>query len=408
MSGDPRLTEERLRTWLDANQAARERLCAHILSLNRRFSQVRPRQPKGGPDDGYDIEAVELTGRAIGAIGFRNSPTDGAADQRWVRTKFKHDLTRALESAGAFRVFVFFTNVRLTVGARQKLLELGKTIANVEAEIIDREVMRLSLDSPEGFAARFQYLRIPLNEPEQTAFFARWGEDLANLVSTSFAVLEERLHRLEFLHERDRPLRTLAFHIRLHEPATIAELPHVRAYLSLGNLSLSLGRSQWHIGVCNNSPLRNAENCGSGPCLASAFWPDDVSKPHGTSASTWQDPFTIIGAHGGFHEFSDPALVATMADLDDSFFAFFMNQQLFARTAAIHIFANEYLLWSATAEELKADSPNAPPETVWQFSPEELSDSWVRVMPKNHTGWLHFSSSTPRRLRAATRVASPI
>lgn len=406
MSGDSRLTEERLRSWLDGNQPARERLCVQILSLDRRFSQVRSRQPKGGPDDGYDIEAVTLSGRAVGAVGFRNSPADGAADQRWVRKKFKDDLTRALESAGDFRVFVFFTNVRLTVGARQKLLALGKAIADVETEIIDREAMRLSLDSPEGLAARFQYLQITLSEAEQAAFFARWGEDLANLVSTSFAAVEERLHRLEFLHEREQPLKRLTFHIRLHSPTSISELPHVRAYLSLGKLTGRSSPSQWHIGVCNNSPLRRAEYCSSGPCLASAFWLDDASQPQWRSASTWFDPFTIIGAHGGFHEFSDPALVTTIADLDDSFFAFFMNQQLFSRTAGIHLFANEYLLWSATADELKADSPNAPPETAWQFSPDELSDSWVRVMPKDHTGWLHFSTSTPRRLREAKRVVS--
>jgi hypothetical protein len=55
---DSRLTEERLRSWLDANQLQRERLCAQLLPLLGLYSQVEPRRPKGGPDGARDIQAI--------------------------------------------------------------------------------------------------------------------------------------------------------------------------------------------------------------------------------------------------------------------------------------------------------------------------------------------------------------
>lgn len=405
MSLDTRLTEERLRTWLDGNQPGRERLCIQIMALDRRFKNVRPRQPKGGPDGGYDLEAFADSGaRAVGAVGFRNSPTDSPADYRWVKAKFTDDLDNARQNAGAFHTFVFFTNVRLTVDRRQKLLNIGRSMTDAVVEIVEREQMRVVLDSPDGLAARYQFLQIPLSEAEQAAFFARWGADLENLVATSFAAVDERLHRLEFLHERERPLFTLGFRITLLKPTPIAELSHVRACLSLAKLTREVHRTQWHIGVCSNSPFRSAPNCGAGPCLASAFWLRNEKKLHGTAASTWPDPFRVVGASGGFSEFSDPKIVTTLGDIDEAFFAFFMNAKLFESLESIRIFANEYLVWSATADQLRGDAPNAEPKTPWQFSPEELSDEWIRVMPKGYSGHIQFSSLTPRRMWDAPRL----
>lgn len=405
MNTDPRLTEERLRTWLDGNQPARERLCVQILALDRRFKNVRPRQPKGGPDGGYDLEAI--TGadtRVVGAIGFRNSPADSGADQRWVKDKFKTDLANALRKAGPFGTLVFLTNVRLSVGQRQKLLTLGRTLTDIPIEIVDREQMRVALDSPEGLAARYQFLQISLSEAEQAAFFARWGADLESLVSTSFAAVDERLHRLEFLHERDRTLAAFGFQIRLLRPTPIAELNHVRAYLSLAKFGLDADRSNWQIGVCNNSGERAAPGCGSANCLASGFWLLHETQLQGTAAARWPDPFTTVGATGGFNAFSRPEVVAKLGDIDDAYFAFFMNKRLFAAVHSIRIFANEYLVWSAAADQLRADKPNQEPKTPWVFTPSELTDQWVRVLPKGYSGHIQFSSLTPRRMWSAPTV----
>jgi hypothetical protein len=40
----------------------------------------------------------------------------------------------------------------------------------VHCEVVDRERMRIALDSPDGFSIRFQYLDIPLSEAEQASF----------------------------------------------------------------------------------------------------------------------------------------------------------------------------------------------------------------------------------------------
>lgn len=120
----PRITEERLRSWLDGDQPARERLCLQVLKLDRRFSEVQPRQPKGGPDEGYDFEATfQGTRRALGAIGFRNTPSDDPADRAWVKRKFQADLTAARASGKQFEVFAFLTNVLLTVKGKQNLYQ---------------------------------------------------------------------------------------------------------------------------------------------------------------------------------------------------------------------------------------------------------------------------------------------
>ena len=396
------MTEERIRSWLDGQQLARERMCLQVLALDRRFSNVKPRQPKGGPDGGYDLEASFHDGRrAVAAIGFRNSPVDSATDVRWVRSKFKSDLERSREEAGPFDVFVFFTNVRLTVRARQGLLALGRQLGAAVVEVFDREQIRVTLDSPEGLAARYQYLQIPMSDAEQAAFFSRWGSDLEGLVSRSFAAVDERLRRLEFLHERQGLLASLGFVLSLKESLSIAELPHVRAVMSIARLTRDLAKSQWHAGVCNNSPVRAAASCGAGPCLAGAFWLQDGTAPIRTSASTWPDPFRAVGGQGGFGEFDDPSKVSTLADLDEGMFAFFMNRRLFDRVASITVYGNEYVIWSAQASELAADAPNGEPATPWVFDSSELADPWVRVLPKDFSSRFDFSSMTPRRVHAA-------
>jgi hypothetical protein len=64
-------TEQRLKNYLDTNQLHREQLCLAVVALDKRFSEVRPRHPRGGPDGGRDIEAIfKKDQRAFGAVGF--------------------------------------------------------------------------------------------------------------------------------------------------------------------------------------------------------------------------------------------------------------------------------------------------------------------------------------------------
>ena len=195
----PYQTDERLKSYLDTNQLHREQLCRAILAADPRFSEVRPRQPRGGPDGGRDIEAVYRGDQKVfGAVGFINQANDSAEQKRRVVAKFSEDLSNALSSTDEWDAFVFFTNVNLTVGEKDGLIAEAKAHGVLFCEVFDRERLRIALDTPDGFSTRFQYLGIPLTEEEQASFFARWGDEIHSVISTGFARMEAALNRVLF------------------------------------------------------------------------------------------------------------------------------------------------------------------------------------------------------------------
>lgn len=90
-------TDERLKGYLDTNQLHREQMCLAVMAIDQRFSNVRPRHPRGDPDGGRDIEAI-FNGfqRVFGAVGFVNQATDSSAHKNKATTKFDEDLAEAL------------------------------------------------------------------------------------------------------------------------------------------------------------------------------------------------------------------------------------------------------------------------------------------------------------------------
>ena len=183
----PKETEARLKAHLDSDQAARERLCIAILKTDRRFSEVRPRHPKGGKDGGRDIEArFQNTDLAYGAVGFMNGANDSSTQKKQITAKFAKDLKAALSNDLKPTVFVFMTNVALTVGEKNTLAKVAKSEGISTCEIFDRERLRVELDGVDGLAARVQYLEIPMSPAEQASFFARWGDDIQSLVAAQF------------------------------------------------------------------------------------------------------------------------------------------------------------------------------------------------------------------------------
>lgn len=193
------LTEERLRTWLDTNQVQRERLSIAVLSLDRRYTDVKPRRPKGGPDGSRDIEAI-LDGDVTvwGGVGFRKSANDSSEDKRWVAQKFEADLVAAISTNPELHGFVFFTNVDLTPTEVAALEKSAREKGLSHVDMYYRERMRIALDSPAGLAFRFQYLSIPLSEAEQATFFATFGSQLEELIVRQFSAVDEKLARIEF------------------------------------------------------------------------------------------------------------------------------------------------------------------------------------------------------------------
>ena len=167
-------TDIRLRSWLDSNQRDREQMCRAILALDGRYSDVRPRHPAGGPDGGRDIEATfENNREAYGAVGFANSANDSEEQKKQIRKKFKDDLASALNANPQLKAFAFLTNLHFTMGEQDAMKQEAKKAGIEHCEILDRERIRIELDSPSGFFIRFQYLSIPLSDTEQASFLAK-------------------------------------------------------------------------------------------------------------------------------------------------------------------------------------------------------------------------------------------
>lgn len=395
-----KITDERLKSWLDTNQLDRERLCQAVLSIDKRFSNVKPRQPRGGPDGGRDLDAkYENVRLAFGAIGFQNSVNDSDLEKRQAIKKFEADLERALAEENKLKVFIFFTNINFTVKQKDSLNNLAKIKGIEYCEIYDRERIRIVLDSPDGFSIRYQYLQLPLSEAEQAAFFSKWGNELQNIISESFEKFDERLSRIQFNLESNRPLRYLAFAIQLSKPISIKELPHFRALLSIFSQSAKSPYQQLHLAVTNNSSRNTKEyneNINDG--VAGAFWEKNVNETIQTSRAIRYEPMKFISATAGYSEFDYNEKIPSLSNLDENMFAFFVNKNLVDYISDIKIYANEYLIWSGSKSELSFDKPMSEPETSWEFSKKEMKDEWTRIMLKAGTGYFDFSSFTPARM----------
>lgn len=216
----PRLTEERLRHHLDANQPAREGLCLALLPLLGPYTQERPRRPKGGPDGGRDIEAV-LDGSIMvwGGVGFRNGGGNDDAARKDADEKFRSDLARVLKENPAPRGFVFFTNVDLTPSQKDDLIAHARECGMAHVDVFDFERLRNVLDSAEGLIARLQYLSIPMSATEQVALAAKYGADLQRAVATRFDRVERTLGDMEDFLAFHKPIFQIGFHVELREPA---------------------------------------------------------------------------------------------------------------------------------------------------------------------------------------------
>lgn len=173
-----RLTDERLRTWLDGNQPNRERMCAQLLSLLGNYEQITPRRPRGGPDGGRDLQAVFIPNQkeVFGAVGFRNSPSDSREDKQWIINKFKSNFKAAIKAKPDLFGFIFFTNVDLTPGEVQKLMDEVTSKGVSHCQIFSREKLRLTLDSTQGIGIRATFLKIHLSIEELTAFVSYLGQ----------------------------------------------------------------------------------------------------------------------------------------------------------------------------------------------------------------------------------------
>lgn len=404
-----RLTEERLRTWI-INQDDRERMCLGILALDSRFSNIKPRRPKGGPDGGRDIEAVFDNRKLVwGAVGFRANVNDSIEDKRWVEAKFKDDISAAKSANPELWGFVFFTNVDLTPAELSKIEQHALSEGLSFVDIFYRERLRIVLDSPRGLSLRYQHLNIPLSEPEQAAFFAEYGSQIEHLLYKGFGAIDERLKRIEFLHDCSKSLMGGSVILVLNQECTPDDLEHFRFMVEILNMHEpephpglwiagrdayfvrhTTGKVRKFIGVkslvWSQNPDENIQNTVFGMATSKA---------------------TQLDAGGHLHKRGP---YKTLGNLDQRHMSVYLTKPLFDLTATIYVIANDYIIAGADAEYFIPLEHG--PLMSW---PEPLSEAeaqvpWVTVTLKiidppewmnpelARTGWdLDLSRYTPMK-----------
>ena len=192
-------TEMTLRNWRNGQTQA-ERLCASILHVEG-FTSVDPQCPLGGPDGRKDIICKKGEIKVVAASYF--PPTN--QDFRSVKEKFLHDY-EGVGRNGA-NGFAFFVNQPITPTERSDLAQL----ADLDLlEIFHLERITSLLDSPRGYGPRLEYLRIPMNEEEQLAFWSAFNSSMNDRFVTFESGVEDLKEKLELVL-----MRTQALHLDL-------------------------------------------------------------------------------------------------------------------------------------------------------------------------------------------------
>ncbi|ESZ64754.1 hypothetical protein [Mesorhizobium sp. L103C131B0] len=422
-------TDERLKSYLDTNQLQRERMCTAVLALDKRFTNVRPRHPRGGPDGGRDIEAI-LSGeqKTFGAIGFVNQANDSTDHKKKAQKKFSADLASATAADPEMKAFVFFTNVNLTTGEKNALVEKATKSGLAYCEIFDRERIRLVLDGADGMAIRFQSLGIPMSDAEQATFFARWGDDIQSVIVDGFSEIRRSLNRMQFLHEMNAPLERFLVLLELDREYNGSEIGHFRFFVSMSLAEPRDGLLMVTFGTSDRADRASAKSVADVEAMPAgilhgmmgAKWerriPTSEDEPEedaadsdesvvdgeGTSAGT----FTSVGLEnvrflraefgygGGSFRFG-PYL--RLSDIDDSMIALFMNKSLAEKIKAIHFIGNQYKLAEYGRDGFRIDM-HGKCEPTLIFTPSELTDDWRRIMRNSGPFSVRYSEMTPVRL----------
>ena len=377
---DPRLTEERLRSWLDANQPQRERLCLHLLPLLGAYTCVTPRRPKGGPDGARDIQAIfDGTLEIWGAVGFQNSADDSAKNKTWIKKKFQDDLKAALGTNSTLKGFLFFTNIDMTPKEQSELTTIAAQSGIEHTQIFYRERLRQMLDSSAGWGYRLQYLAIPMSLEEQITFIDKLQmareKELAEL-NVRQEEIGKQIQRLEFLNECLRPVLDMITVIKLKRAFTASELGHFRVAiqvvreedgLPVGTSIFVGGRDSYCVAQQNG---KDTKVFGT-KTLAWTTKPDNIlyQTIWGIATQTkiikfrapmfHRGPFTLVG------------------DFDKTKFDIFLTEPLLDQVDMIAFIVNNYVLLEvsrpaiAIAEEVGLSEQNDPLEMPELLSVEE-------------------------------------
>jgi hypothetical protein len=402
-------------------------MCRAILSIDQRYSDVRPRHPRGGRDGGRDLEAVYREAQiAYGAVGFVNQANDSSEQKKNIREKFISDLKSALSSNNELNVFVFFTNINLTIGEKDALINIARASNINHCEILDRERIRISLDSPDGFSIRFQYLNIPLSEAEQASFFAQWGDDIQQVISSGFKNIENGINRLLFLEESSNPIHHFTISFELKDKYPAETIGHFRAfcYMNLKEIKknifavifgssdkLNRMRSDVKGKVSSNFP-------GIKHGISSGQWEhridlekeksDDIEGAEydekyikaGERSSIGKNDVEFIDIFYSKDSFIRYMPTISLKDLDEAMYLPLMNKSLAEKLKAIHVYSDGYKIQEFGLDDFSIDTAMFKPNIPVEFTEEELSDPWVRIRPSNFASMfqINFFDKTPKRM----------
>ncbi len=341
-------------------------------------------------------------------------------------------MKNAISANQTLEAFVFFTNINLTLGEKEALINSAKSSKIHHCEIFDRERLRISLDSPDGFSIRFQYLDIPLSEPEQASFFARWGDDIQQVISTGFKNIENGINRLLFLEESQNPLHHFSIALELKEKYTAKEIGHFRAFCSLhlkeikkNIFEIDFGSSDkaHRIRLDNKKYLNTTDLPGIEHGISSGQWEYhiDLDKENsaeedekyilvGSSSSIGQDSIefiTISYQKDAFIRFS-PTI--SLKDFDEALFMPIINKSLAEKIKSFHIYSDGYKIQEINFDEFEIDEKNFNPKLPIEFSDIELGDPWVRIRPSNFasTFTISFFDKTPKRMHSPEQVENSL
>ncbi len=431
-------TDERLKSYLDTNQLSREQLCQAVLALDKRFTDVEPRHPRGGPDGGRDLQALfNREHLAFAAVGFLNQANDSSEQKRRAVSKFEDDLAAAVSSEPAPRVFVFFTNTNLTVGEKDACIEKAKKAGLFHSEIFDRERIRIHLDSADGLAARFQYLGMPLSDAEQAAFFGRWGSEIQSVISTGFQRAEKTLNRLLFLQESLDAIVSLVVVLNLDREYQGDEIGPFRVFCDLVLKEPKHEIMAILFGACNGSRRFRHDSPSAASSskwrgikfgVSGAQWHWRIPKrAHQESLSkrrttTTKPEYKKVGSYSAVGQdsvrsiriaYSNNGLIRfvpslTIRDLDDAMFVVLLNKSLALKTQSISVYANGYKLHEVPGTRLcRNDRDSTIPTPLLLYTEEELCDPWVCLHPDNATAFcLSFFDQTPVRTISYREVSN--
>lgn len=179
-------TESALRDWR-YGQTQAERLVAALLHLEG-FEAVDPQHPLGGPDGLKDVLCRKDGLSWVAAAYFpTTSGTLGA-----IKSKFTGDFVGV--GSNHAQAFAFFVNQPLTVGEREQLRSLA---GQTRTEVYHLERIRSLLDAPKGCGIRLEYLRIPMTEAEQWAFWSSMNQDVVRKLVDHEARREAQMRSLD-------------------------------------------------------------------------------------------------------------------------------------------------------------------------------------------------------------------